>query len=122
MGGVGEDRRFSGIYRTGVTAPTFWHVARTPGRDRDQAAITAAVRALGRYLDVAEAQPGWHGFLAVGVPTLADIQFAHVLHRCYDIDVFRPEHPGLRRCHDRLTARPARREHVMESYEGLRVS
>ena len=53
--------------------------------------------------------------------TLADIQFGHVLFRYFDIPIGRQERPALRRYYDALTARPAFREHVMMSYEELRV-
>jgi glutathione S-transferase len=54
--------------------------------------------------------------------TLADIQFGHVLYRYYDIAIDRAEHPAIRRYYQRLTTRPAFREHVMVSYEALRVN
>ena len=40
-------------------------------------------------------------------------------HRYFDIAIDRPDYPALRRYYDRLTARPAFREHVMVSYEEL---
>ena len=47
--------------------------------------------------------------------------FGHVLHRYFDIDVARPEHPRVRSYYDRLAERPAYREHVMVSYDALRA-
>ncbi len=79
------------------------------------------MRALGRHLDVAEAQLARHPFLAGGHLTLADVVFGHVLHRYFDIDVARPEHPRVRGYYDRLAERPAYREHVMVSYDALRA-
>ena len=105
----------------GFTAPVFWRVVRTPPRERDPAAIAAALQTLGRHLDVAEAQLARHPFLAGEHFTLADIPFGHVLFRYFDIDVARPERPLVRRYYDRLTERPAYREHVMVSYDALRA-
>ncbi len=105
----------------GFTEPVFWRVVRTPARERDPAAIARAVQALGRHLDVAEAQLARHPFLAGGDLTLADIVFGHVLHRYFAIDVARPEHPRVREYYDRLAGRPAYREHVMVSFDALRA-
>lgn len=103
------------------TAPVFWRVVRTVPRDRDPAAIAAALRTLDAKLDIAEARLSRHAHLAGDDLTLADIQFGHVLYRYFDIAIARPDRPALRRYHDALTRRPAYREHVMVSYEELRV-
>ena len=54
--------------------------------------------------------------------TVADILFGHVLYRYYDIDIERADLPALRAYYDRLAQRPAFQQHVMVSYEELRVS
>ncbi len=106
----------------GFTAPVFWRVVRTAPRDRDEGAIGAALRALDVRLDIAEARLARHPFLAGDVLTLADIQLGHVLYRYFDIGIPRPPRPRLRGYFDRLATRPAYREHVMISYEELRVA
>jgi glutathione S-transferase len=106
----------------GFTEPIFWRVIRTAPADRDPAAIGRAVEALGKLLAIAEAQLSRLPFLAGNAFTLADIQFGHVLYRYFDIPIERPELPALRRYYDALSQRPAFREHVMVSYEELRVS
>jgi glutathione S-transferase len=103
------------------TAPVFWRVVRTAPRDRDPAAIAASLQLLNASLDIAEMQLTRHAYLADGACTHADIQFGHVLYRYFDIAIDRREHPALRRYYDRLTERPAFQEHVMVSYEELRV-
>jgi len=104
------------------TAPIFWRVVRTAPADQDAAAISQAVRLLDKMLDIAEAQLSRGSFLAGDSFTLADIQFGHVLYRYFDILITRQSRPALRRYYDALTARPTFREHVMVSYEELRVS
>jgi glutathione S-transferase len=103
------------------TAPIFWRVVRTAPRDRDAAAIAAALRLFDAGLGIAEVQLTRHSYLAEDVFTLADIQFGHVLYRYFDISIEHRSHPALRRYYDRLTNRPAFREHVMVSYDELRV-
>ncbi len=103
------------------TGPVFWNAVRTAPALQDEKAINAAVAALGAKLDIAESQLGRHRFLAGDRLTLADIQLGHVLYRYFDIDIQRPVHPRLERYYENLTERPAFREHVMVSYEELRV-
>jgi glutathione S-transferase len=101
--------------------PVFWRVVRTAPKDRDEAAIRKAVAELGHYLDIAEAQLGRGAFLCGEAFTLADIQFGHLLYRYFEIAIDRAERPALQRYYQRLTERPAYREHVMVSFEELRA-
>lgn len=104
------------------TAPIFWQVVRTAPSKQDPAAITQAVQTLDAVLGIAEAQLSRARFLAGDSFTLADIQFGHTLYRYFDLPIPRRDHPALRRYYNALTTRPAFREHVMVSYEGLRVA
>lgn len=105
----------------GFTAPIFWKVVRTAPSKQNPVAIGQAVTKLDKLLDIAEVQLARGGYLASGDFTLADIQFGHVLFRYYDIAITRPDRPALRRYYDALTTRSAFREHIMTSYEELRV-
>jgi glutathione S-transferase len=105
----------------GFTAPIFWRVVRTAPANQDPVAISQAVAKLDRLLDIAEAQLARGAFLAGDDFTLADIQFGHVLFRYFDIPIARQDRPTLRRYYDALMTRPAFREHVMVSYDELRV-
>lgn len=104
------------------SGPIFSRVVRTAPSKQDPAAIAQAVVALDRLLDIAEAQLSRGAFLAGDHFTLADIQLGHVLYRYFDIPIERQDRPVLRRYYDTLTTRPAFREHVMVSYEELRVT
>ena len=103
------------------TAPIFWRVVRTPAAERDPAAIGQALQAFENKLMIAEQRLAGQTFLAGDTFSAADIQFGHVLYRYYDIDIDRQPLPNLRSYYDRLTERPAFREHVMVSYEELRA-
>jgi glutathione S-transferase len=103
------------------TVPIFWRVVRTAPANRDHATIAQAVENLNWFLDIAEVRLSRSAFLASDDLTMADIQFGHVLFRYFNIDIERKEHPALRRYFDALSARPAFREHVMVSYEELRI-
>jgi glutathione S-transferase len=102
------------------TTPVFWRVVRTPPSKRNPDAIANALRALDKFLDIAETQLASLQFLAGDRLTLADIQFGHCLFRYFDIDIERADHPGLERYYEQLCTRPAFREHVMIDYDELR--
>ena len=104
------------------SGPIFGPLVRTAPASRDPAAIARAVTKLDGILAIAEAQLARGSFLAGNDFTLADIQFGHLLFRYFDISIPRPDRPALRCYYEALTARPAYREHVMVSYEELRVT
>ncbi len=103
------------------TVPVFWQVVRTAPQDRDPDALAQALDRLSGKLAIAETQLANHAFLAGDEFSLADIQFGHMLYRYFDIDIERDDLPNLRAYYNRLCTRPAYRDHVMLSYEELRV-
>lgn len=103
------------------TAPVFWRVVRTAPSKRDHIAIDAALARLAPFWRIAETRLAGQAYLASDTFTLADIQFGHVLYRYFDIAIERADLPALRAYYDRLATRPAFHEHVMVSYEPLRV-
>jgi glutathione S-transferase len=106
----------------GFTAPIFWRVVRTAPAAIDWPAVHNATAALAKHFDIAEARLARTSFLCGDHLTMADIQFGHVLYRYYDIPFERPDHPALKAYYERLSVRPAYREHVMVSYDALRVT
>jgi glutathione S-transferase len=103
------------------TGPIFWRVVRTAPKDIDWSAVRLSVTKLAKVFDIAEARLAETCYLCGDALTLADIQFGHVLYRYFDIDIERPSHPAVLNYYKRLADRPAFREHVMVSYEELRV-
>lgn len=102
------------------TGPVFWRVVRTPKPLRDPDAIQAALDRLTWSLRIAEGQLQNHAYLAGDTLTPGDIHMGHVLYRYFDIDIERAQLPNLRDYFDRLTQRPAFKDHVMISYDVLR--
>ncbi len=103
------------------SGPIFWQVVRTPPSRRDPDALRRAIGVLNRYLDIAEKQLAGGSYLCGNDLTLADVLFGHLLYRYFTLEIERRERAVLRAYYDRLVARPAYREHVMVSYEDLRV-
>jgi glutathione S-transferase len=103
------------------TVPIFWQFVRTRPEDRDAALFARGFKELNRCLDIVEPRLAVHDYLAGGAFTLADIQFGHLLYRYYDLPLDRTERPALAAYYERLRSRPAFRDHVMVSYDELRV-
>lgn len=101
--------------------PIFWPRVRTPAAQRDTAALAKAVERFDGYLAVLEAQIGAGAYVLGADFTLADIVAGHLLYRYYTIDIPRRDRPGLQAYYARLADRPAYREHVMVSYDVLKV-
>lgn len=103
------------------TRPIFWQVVRTPPAARNLEAISQAVATLDKSLDIAEKRLTDSAFLAGDEFTLADIHLGHMLFRYFDIPIPRPARPALDRYYAVLKQRPAFQEHVMVSYDELKV-
>jgi glutathione S-transferase len=103
------------------TAPVFWMVVRTAAKDQDLQALEKSLQNLNKKLVIAEAQIAQQGYLAGNAFSLADIQFGHSLFRYFDIAIERPSYPAIEQYYQKLTQRPAFAEHVMVSYDELRV-
>ena len=104
------------------TAPVFWRVVRTPPSMHDAIAIADALARLDNFLKIADTRLSASRYLAGNHLTLADIQFGHCLYRYFDIDIDRRENPSVQRYYEVLSQRPAFQEHVLISYEEVRVT
>lgn len=105
-----------------ITYKVFWQLVRTAADDRDNNLIEEGVKELGALLPMAEDQIAKQGWLAGSRMTLADISFGTHLYRYYNLPFERPELPALAEYYDRLCTRPSYVEHVMVSFEPLRVA
>ncbi|MGR3659812.1 MAG: glutathione S-transferase family protein [Paracoccaceae bacterium] len=107
---------------TEFTVPIFWSRVRTAADDRDEEALDMAITLFEEKLDVLEGQLREHNYTVSQDFTLADIVIGHILYRWFDIDIARKPRPLVEAYYDRLKTRAGYREHVMISYEPLRVS
>ncbi|MEL7115589.1 MAG: glutathione S-transferase family protein, partial [Pseudomonadota bacterium] len=108
-------------YTPSLTMPIFWVRVRTAAKDRDEAALAAAIERFEGKLDLIEAQLGDRDYLVGDAFTAADIVVGHVLFRWFDMDIPRRPRPVIEAYYQRLTERPAYRAHVMVDYSILRV-
>lgn len=103
------------------TVPIFWSRVRTMAKDRDQAALDAAVRNFDHLLERLDAQLAHQDYVTGAEFTLADVVLGHIFFRYYDIDIPRRSHPPVDAWYQRLAARAAFQDHVMVDYSELRV-
>ncbi|WP_102226067.1 glutathione S-transferase family protein [Acidimangrovimonas sediminis] len=108
-------------FNAAFTGPIFWLRVRTAAKDRDEAALARNLATFEARLDILEGQIGAGPWVCGAAFTLADIVIGHVLYRWFDIDVPRRPRPVIEAYHERLRARPAFAEHVMISYDILKV-
>ncbi len=101
------------------TSPIFWHVVRTPIAKRDPEIIRKSIAKLENSLLIAEHQLQKNSYIAGTSFTLADIQFAHVLYRYYDIAIDRTPLESVREYYHRISMRPSYSQHVAISYDEL---
>ena len=104
-----------------MTYKVFWQLVRTRASDRDAQAVAEGVAELKALMTIAEAQLKRHGWLAGPEMSLADIAFGTQLYRYFELAFDRADLPNLRAYYARLCARPAYAEHVIVSFEPLRV-
>lgn len=99
----------------------FWQLIRTSAADRDEQRLAEGVAEVTALMSIAETQIATHGWMAGPEMSLADISFGTQLFRYFTVPFDRADLPHLHDYYQRLTTRPAYAEHVMVSYESLRV-
>ncbi len=101
------------------TGPIFWRVARTPIERQDPELISTAISDFESALSVADNQLQKQPYIAGQDFTLADIQFAHVLYRYYDIAINRAPLNSVAEYYRRISDRKAYAQHVAIPYDEL---
>lgn len=104
------------------TEPIFWSRVRTAASDRDEAALARAVARFAGLVRILESQLDGKPYVTGDHFTLADIAIGTHLFRYFDIDIPREDAPAVAGYYERLCERPAYRDHVMVSYDDLRVA
>jgi glutathione S-transferase len=91
-------------------------------RRRDPRQIARGEAELARLAPMADRRIGQGPWLGGDDFTFADIVLGHILFRYFDVDFARVPTPHLEAYYRRCTERAAYREHVMVSYDSLRVA
>jgi len=99
----------------------FMQTVRTPEAQRNAAAVADLAGKVGKLAGMADARLGKGPYLDGGTFGFADVMLGHWLYRYYTLDFERAKTPNLDAYYKKLQERPAFRQHVMVSYEDLRV-
>ena len=98
----------------------FWSFYRMPAAQRDQNAIARLVAAWARHYRLLDAELSHREYLAGAEFSIADIPAGTTLYRYFNIDVERPDIPKVESWYQRLSQRPAYREHVTIEFSELK--
>lgn len=100
----------------------FTQMVFTPEAKREPAVIAAAAAKLKTLAAIVDERLARSPYLGGGQVAFGDCIFGALLYRYYTLDGFeRADAPNLRAYYDRLTQRPAYRQHAMVDYESMRV-
>lgn len=100
----------------------FFGLVRTAPSKRDMPGVTAAAERLGNTYATLEKVLTGRAFLTGDTLSMGDIPLGSSLYRYFNMDISRPALPNVEAWYARLQERAAYREHVMVSYDSLRVS
>jgi glutathione S-transferase len=107
-------------YQIGTVFPAFKDAVlgliRSAPENRDPQKIAASVEATGNTLTLLDAHLEGNTYVAGDSLSVGDIALGPTIYRWLTLDIDRPQLPNLEAWHDRLTERPAYREHVMVPY------
>ena len=107
-------------FQLGTVFPAFkgalLGLVRTPEEDRDPQSIAASARATNDVLEVLDAELADRAFVAGDTLTVGDVALGPTVYRWLNLEIERSALANLEAWHDRLSKRPAYREHVMVSF------
>jgi len=101
------------------TVPIFWSRVRTAAADRDEMALTQAVKQFDEYLLLLADQIGGQPYVCGDALSVADIVIGHLLFRWFTMDINRAENPVVMSYYQRLKKRSEYQTHVMVPYDSL---
>ena len=96
--------------------PLFWGTVRTEPEKRDMAAIAEKAEQAGKLLRILDDRLGEVPYIAGDAFTMGDIPLGAVIYRYLNVDVERPPLNNISTWYDRLCARPAFQQHVMNFF------
>lgn len=108
-------------FQPAFTNGVFVGLIRTPPERQDRAAIASDIAATGALLKILDGHLAGRPYVAGAAFTMGDIATGVQLYRYFTLDIERPKLPNLEAWYERLKQRPAFCEHVMVSYDELRV-
>lgn len=101
-----------GSIQQGLT-PVFWNLIRTPADKRDMKAVETGQATVNKSLAVLDEHLKGKTFMLGDTFTVADIPLGCIAYRWYGLPIERQTFANVRAWYERLTTRPAYKQHVM---------
>ena len=96
--------------------PVFWQLVRTEEKDRDYTKIAEMANQSSGILKVLDDHLVKNQFVAGNEFTFGDIPLGALIHKYFVLDIERPPLPGVEGRYQRLSVRPAFKEHAMQPF------
>ncbi len=96
--------------------PLFWDTVRTPVAKRNAELLAQKALKASEVLSILEAHLGNHSYIAGTAFSVGDIPLGAVIYRYFNVPVERPKLPNIEAWYERLTERPAYKDHVMNFF------
>ena len=100
----------------GTFFPVFWQLVRTEAKNRDYAKIAEMAKQSSSILKVLNEHLVNNQFVAGDDFTFGDIPLGVLIHKYFVLDIERPSLPGVEAWYQRLSERPAFKEHAMQPF------
>ena len=100
----------------GTFFPVFWQLVRTEEKDRDYTKIAEMAKQSSSILKVLNEHLVNNQFVAGDDFTFGDIPLGVLIHKYFVLDIKRPPLPGVEAWYQRLSVRPAFKEHAMQPF------
>ncbi|KAB2846190.1 MAG: glutathione S-transferase [Hyphomicrobiaceae bacterium] len=101
-----------GSIQQGMT-PIFWNLIRTPPDKRDMKAVEAGQATVNKNMAILDGHLQGKAFMLGDALTVADIPLGCIAYRWYGMPIERPAFANVRAWYERLSTRPAYKQHVM---------
>ena len=100
----------------GTFFPIFWQLVRTEEKYRDYTKIAEMAKQSSDILKVLDEHLVDNHFVAGNDFTFGDIPLGVLIHKYFVLDIERPPLPGIEAWYQRLSVRPAFKEHAMQPF------
>ena len=100
----------------GTFFPIFWQLVRTEKKDRDYTKIAEMTKKSSDILKVLDGHLVNNRFVAGDNFTFGDIPLGVLIHKYFVLNIERPSLPGIEAWYQRLSDRPAFKQHAMQPF------
>jgi glutathione S-transferase len=105
-----------------IISTAFIALVRTPARERNIVALSAAAKRAGERLAILDRHLEARHFIGGDALTMADITVGALMYRYWSLEIERPPLANVEAWYQRLAARKAYQDHVMVDFNPMKVA